>query len=102
MYRKNLVLLVVALMGLVVSSLACSTEHEDMAAVASGVQEEVDNLDEECQLNVLWQQVGEDNKMAFLHDIHDGCYEAGRQNDWDEAWENTTDVSYSDYEAENN
>ena len=97
--NKKLFLLTIVVINLLVSSLACGQSTEQTVAIANDVQGEVNQLDEECQLNALWMQTGEDNKMSFLHNIHDGCEDSGRLPEWEEAWEDTTDMSYEEYKS---
>lgn len=101
---KKLVL-VIALVGLVLSTVACGgmDAAQDATTVAIGNDQIVDTAtamqdSEDCGLGVLWQRTSDDAKVTFLAAINEECQATGQSEGWDTAWNSYSDVSWADYQ----
>lgn len=100
MTRKNKVALLVALVAMSLSTIACGDNNT--VNVAVGNSEIVNTAEEmvisdDCGLDNLWQQMGDDNKMSFLSAIYDECQSTNQSGEWNTEWVELTDMSLAEY-----
>ena len=90
--RKQRMGIAIAFMALSLSQIACGqdevTKVTNSPEGLTAIGEASDIGNQECGLDVLWQQIGEEAKVSFLTDIKEDCIETGQEAEWTVEWDN--------------